>query len=91
MAFSADYGAYNMGPGVMDGPCTSAKCQHLRIKPRATFFYKASNRWVCLACAQEINRRHVQLVMLNIREGNPQGQPQCISSKEYMWETLTKD
>lgn len=65
--------------GEYEGTCMTPRCYVLsKVKPKARWFDKQTKTWVCLRCAQEMNKEALQY-------HRPK---RCIEGKEYMWSII---
>jgi hypothetical protein len=46
--------------GTENGQCTSIRCFFAKTPRRATWYNKSDKNWVCLSCAQDLNRQAIQ-------------------------------
>lgn len=71
----------------MNGKCASFRCDFARrgMFPKATHYDTSSRSWVCQCCAQSINREGLG----RARKYGAVYKPQCITSEEALFQTLT--
>ena len=74
---------WDIGEGSMDGPCTSLVHPGRNDIPKATFYDKGQNRWVCFTCATNRNR-YLMSARVDTKKAG------CIPSRDYMMEVLTR-
>lgn len=72
-----------VGEGEMNGPCTTLVHPKNKDIPKATFYDKGQQRWVCYTCATNRNR-YLMSISVNTKNSG------CVPSRDYMMEILTR-
>jgi hypothetical protein len=81
----------NSDGGEMDGACASFRCSSPsnKVQPRATYYNRTKNSWICFQCAQKSNAEALQMHRKFDKDLSTFKRP-CITSQERVMELLSQ-